>query len=900
MKYIRILSKLVLMCMAVTATSCQDDIELPNDIGTEDYGDCYFILDNGSSPTSRATYNDIENTVFDEGDIVGVFGLDSEGNLCDEEENIPYVVSVIAGTLGSDGTITPSTKRTLKPSTGREVKKNRAKYLFYYPYSKDMTLEKAKQLTHTVKGDQTKKEAYEASDLLWDVASPSDGGRYCHIVMEHAMANIIIVLDHKFYNKDKGIRISGVNTTASDVNLLTPELENMSYATDNYEESLLAWSFGQDARGSSVFRIAVPAQTIPGGSSTGAKSYFITATSSDGDIKTFKLRSDLVMKPGHNYIFQLTINAVPIQDYGDDDSWVLDVVDPDNGQLVGLLCREYIRYQPQYDHGEVLKEKPTSPQNAIYRDELTSDSEPRINSQCWVFYNLEDDGKTPDLTHGTILRLIYDVRTNLGDSDDDDLPTYGYMDKDENGNEFWNPTTIPGGRAWPSPYKLGDGINADIKGLYLAKHGYRWGYDASKQCGTSIGERQYYMHGTEIYWDGREGVNKIEYVVLPRKEASATNEEAYWQGHIAIPKDGKPYVSYSPLDYGSTIDSRGERVGFTIPHHLVDIRTAKNGKVETERYPLVKIGFNQFWMSKSFRGRTLQDGTPLKCINNPEGGHYMPNKDDWNAPRLYDSYYYPETDYLLSDGQSHRYDPMKVHNESEQECIDIGMVPGYNHTAFYNDKLIPISVEGVAEYVRPTEEIFDDFKRYVSWLFSLKMMSSDVITYWLPETQAAFTEDKFFQACDKGTYIIPNHMPYPGNISGLNLNADGGISQMTGLPKLCSDACMWIYVEDMTKYGCRILDYHPWDTWETDAVTFLNGGNYYKYDPNASIMPNAGVTQCEFYWTLTFAPVRYLLQFKVWRETCNIPRSRSMAQTTRHVSRNVYVGVDECKSKNVN
>lgn len=137
------------MCLTVAITACQDELYISGGVDIEDYGDSYFIIDTDDMPLSRATYNDINNTVFDEGDIVGVFGLDENDNICDGEENIPYSVNVIAGTLNPDGTIASSTKRTLKPATDKEVKKNRVKYLFYYPYQEDMTFADIQNLKHT-------------------------------------------------------------------------------------------------------------------------------------------------------------------------------------------------------------------------------------------------------------------------------------------------------------------------------------------------------------------------------------------------------------------------------------------------------------------------------------------------------------------------------------------------------------------------------------------------------------------------------------------------------------------------------------------------------------------------------------------------------------------------------
>ena len=40
---------------------------------------------------------------------------------------------------------------------------------------------------------------------------------------------------------------------------------------------------------------------------------------------------------------------------------------------------------------------------------------PAINSQAWVFYNIKNGSVIPDLTKGTILRIIYDINGGGGE-----------------------------------------------------------------------------------------------------------------------------------------------------------------------------------------------------------------------------------------------------------------------------------------------------------------------------------------------------------------------------------------------------------------------------------------------------------------------------------------------------
>ena len=129
----------------------------------------------------------------------------------------------------------------------------------------------------------------------------------------------------------------------------------------------------------------------------------------------------------------------------DDDSWVLDVLDPQTGQPVGLLCREYLRWN-QTDTKWDGFDDPTYPGGP--------DGPMRVNSQAWVFYNLQPDGRTPDLSEGTVLRFVYDVRKNTfrGIADDEDgyawpkPHNYAGHGADKHFGMFW-PTTVIRGKA---------------------------------------------------------------------------------------------------------------------------------------------------------------------------------------------------------------------------------------------------------------------------------------------------------------------------------------------------------------------------------------------------------------------------------------------------------------------
>lgn len=453
LSYIGYVASLFAICVLA---GCTDDLELPNptpDIPQE-LEEYYFVLDNPVMSRS-VEYTDDNHSEFTGGELLGCFALDENDNQVPNTKiNACYAVSVI-----SSENEEVNGKKVLVPNNPADkLDKGYKKYLFYYPYNKDIkSLDELKKLTHSVKPDQSKHEDYEASDLLWDVAVPTD--RFCRVEMDHAMANIIIVIDNVEYDVEKGAVVLGQPITAKNINLLAPTIDDMreesyKYGVDteqqvhNIQAHHVIYPSSRDK-----FRAAVPAwRTLKEGTD------IIKLVSLEtGKPKNFKLKTDVILEPGKNYIFTLIKKGKPQLEVDEDDSWVLDVLDPETGEPVGLLCREYLRYQRSQEI-----DCPTTPE-----DETRL---PVLNSQAWVFYNLQPGSQIPELSKGVVLRFIYDLRINLYDIK---------FDPFENNK---------GGMAWPYPHEYhaeettaGSGNKGF--GLYLADHGHRWEYKVDKGYG---------------------------------------------------------------------------------------------------------------------------------------------------------------------------------------------------------------------------------------------------------------------------------------------------------------------------------------------------------------------------------------------------------------------------------
>lgn len=901
--------------IAAVPSACTDEA-LPgagddNDAKTGEAA--YFLLTNGVADTRVAYFEgNVNHTEFANGDVVGVFALDATGKAAaaGQKANARYLVSKPVSLTNTQA----ATVASLIPvSDADELDKNMPSYLFYYPYNPAITsLDDLKDYTHTVATDQNSEAAYEQSDLLWDVASPS--GNHVEVTMEHATAQIIVYIDDANFDVDRGATLLSQPTSFSDADFTTVQRTDLSYTVSQNMENINMWHFGYDDKGRILFRAVVPAlRRLTKGTT------IIRAVNKKGETKGFSLKADLQMFPGYNYIFTLGRKAAPLPETGDDDSWVLDVLDPETGEIVGLLCREYIRYQPQHTLARDIDSNHQPDQITFpwigQRDTTihvntdgqnpTTLSGVTISSQVWVFYNLKDDNSgIPDLSKGTALRFLYDVR--------------GSVSKD--GKCF------QAASAWPAPHHCSGVYNFHLgvsnqqgnqQGLFLTDHGHDWIYDETAKIGrpSRNGEEhkgngndtddEYYefydiqsdgmpgcMHGGTIYWFGSD--NLISHYTMPTTRVS--NETARDNGHISIPCDGgKPFVSYTPVhDYRDTEhDSKGEsnKAGIVIPHYLVDTRRDTHGKVLTNRYPLVKIGFNQFWMSKSLRARTLTDGTPLVCYSKP----FVEGKDGFQVTFV-KPWYYPSMSpgYLISTKGVNSNDLIKM----DFSPLDLFGVEGmndrsipllYNTLAINNNEFPPVSADPHFSYFSPRLDDMATLANYMGWNFSAKFMSDDIRV--------------------KGDYPYPSDLEclingyslsiqsYTSNVCGLNLKAFGYYSAdlSKNLTVAASLLLKWnspIVHENMIP----LLSFETWDSW---SGTDLFPGRF--IDPNFKNISSknfgSDIVAVKAYEDSCFGSARSYASFTNqdmndrWAEE-QTRSAGSNAATPAAASRNVYVALE--------
>lgn len=834
LSYIRYVASLFAICVLA---GCADDIELPNpapDIPQELEG-YYFVLDNPVMSRS-VEYTDDNHSEFTGGELLGCFALDENDNqVPNTKTNACYAVSVVSS---EDEAV--NGKKVLVPNNPADkLDKGYKKYLFYYPYNKEIkSLDELEKLTHSVKSDQSKHEDYEASDLLWDVAVPND--RFCRVEMDHAMANIIIVIDNVEYDVDKGAFVLGQPITATGIDLTAPTIESMRSNDYKYNVASEQTTYDIPAHhtiypsSQDHFRVAVPAwRTLKEG--TGIIKLFSKET---GNPKLFHLKNDVQFEPGKNYIFTLIKKGKPQIEVTDEDSWVLDVLDPDTGEPVGLLCREYLRYQRSQEI-----DCPTTP-----KDETGL---PVLDSQAWVFYNLQPGTHIPELSKGVVLRFIYDLRINM----------YDY--------KFDPFVNNKGGLAWPYPHKYHatettDGAGNHGFGLYLADHGYRWEYKVDKgygETGEKIGD--YNMHGSTIIWNGN--INEITLCILPIREEVVTNEIAKDRGHIAISKDGV-FVSYSEIDASSNgnRDMDGCKVGFVIPHYLVDTRKNTYGDIETVRYPLVKIGFNQFWISKSFRGRTFVDGTPLVCHNiiNRQYEELVDVKNGYDDPVNAPGYLYPICSHSgCAKEPQNFWDPYSENFGDEDHIMNnpnYNFELIYNHNAFDDKRILPKSVESISEYFRPSFKGYEFLHHYLGYMSIGKMMSNRIQTRdfdtKMETDRAAFMQGKYLKEHDINVY--------PGNVSGFNLKS---FTTYDPYNKWGSDrgegGAYWLMTDNYDE-GVVIALPHSYNCWDKNCMdkSAFYYNKYYTYPVDNNIM-KCGLSQGEFNRTCLFAQIRFFLSY---------------------------------------
>lgn len=897
-----------LLALAALLTACTDDpFETPSSangdpVVPEGY---YFVLDGvlpqGSAQT-RVAYTDINHSYFEEGDRVGIYAIDDKGNrITDAPANAPYRVTNVTDI--STG-VTRQVLENVNP--GQEMPRGH-RYVIYYPYNSNMTFDRLRNLTHRVQQDQhtaptaaaENLTAYEQSDLLWDVAkdqtATGETTHYVNIRMDHAMANIILNVSEEYLSggsAEEGYEVyitnshdqaSGINLTRSldytDANG-SPWSYNTQISGGTTSVSIKMWCSGYASSGELQFRAAIPAcQTI---SATNA---FLQIPTQEGN-KQFKLKEDLPLRPGKNYIFNIRETTAPdepiIPEVTDDDSWVLDVLDPETGEPVGLLCREYLHYQPQ--------------QTTFEADETTgtkvlNDTKLAINSQAWVFYNLQPDGRTPELSKGTVLRFIYDIHINRG-----------------SGNTGTGGAITQADHWWPLPHTQPE--NETHAGLFTPEHGFKWiksptpasngnyyGISSSELTAEEARqEMQYYMHGGTITWNETE--NKIS--DFTPTNLGITNEKAKRQGHVAInPNTREISVSYSAIsDNSPYIDADNNRVGILIPRNLIDTRLNENNELETNLYPLVKIGYNQFWISKAFQVKTLADGTPLTCYNkkgNPDSNNIDERKPaavtfNDNDGAIEMGYIYPfAQDVKIINMPDTNYDPYNdptemagpQGNKWDNRTSTYKPAPLYNKPAIENSQFPPIAPENQYEYIVPTMAELKSMTNYFGFAYAAKLCSREIARSVGNQKYAYPNEQDRYTALMRGEMYLGDF--FAANISGFNLRAMGFYShQEKNGVSLGINATLILKSEPtVSPNSVAYISFSSYDVWSSDSK------------PN--FMVDEGFTYSGF-WNQYFAQVRLLMRFK--NPTSNNislstqTRSASSDDTEeKSINHNIYVPI---------
>lgn len=869
-----------LLALAALLAACTDEwMETPSSgNGNTDIPEgYYFVLDGvlpqGSAQT-RVAYTDINHSYFEEGDRVGIYAIDDEGNrITDAPANAPYRVTNVTDI--STG-VTRQVLENVNP--GQEMPRGH-RYVIYYPYNSNMTFDRLRNLPHHVQPDQhtaptaaaENLTAYEQSDLLWDVAQDQTATygttHYVNIRMNHAMANIILNVSEEYLSggsAENGYDVYIVNShdQARGINLTrsldytdsngNPWSYNTSISGGTTSVSIKMWCSGYASSGELQFRAAIPAcQTI---SATNA---FLQIPTQDGN-KQFKLNADLSLRPGKNYIFNIRENGGSIiPEVTDDDSWVLDVLDPETGDPVGLLCREYLHYQPQ--HTSITE------QDKITGTKVNINGETKqcISSQAWVFYKLQPNSTIPNLNTGTVLCFIYDIHIN--DNYNSDAAHF-----------------------WPLPhYQSKEQVH---QGLFTPEHGFKWimnptpiagdnyyGISSSEVPANALQpdqqEQQYYMHGGTISWDG---INNC--ITGFTSTEQITNSQAKENGHIAIKSDGTAEVSYTPID-----DETG-KIGIIIPRYLIDQRINDAGELETNRYPLVKIGYNQFWMSQPLRTTSLTDGTPITCYNkkgtddNPKPaqvtfnagdnvgiGYIYPFTKDPNITKVYDPYNDAKemAGGIVVDGRESSFQPS----------------PLYNKAAVEDDKFVPISYNSDFYYVMPTADDMQQMTNYFGYLFAAKMCTRE-IAQTTGAGGDAFAYDKY-TAITRGETQQQGTNYYTANISGFNLRAIGNLLGNTAdYAGLGEDAALILKSDDPNSVA--YINFHAYDPWSTRDMITENGYSY------------------GYYYTNYFAQVRLLMKYRNQDDTggstssniSSITRSASSEDTEgKSINHNIYVPI---------
>lgn len=819
-----------LVTLVALATACSDELpwqetnESGNNIpGLENYD---FIIASEDFHT-RAVQSDHYHSEFANNDLIGAFSLQYpqvDGNLDitaaatgwregEKNQNSLYTVHVLSNLeQGNDGM--QRLQVLAGPTDGTALTIQKGGYLLYYPYREEWkeakfdrnaqssSADNLANLSYTVETDQRSDENFEKSDLLWDVVTtensytgdkidPSQNSNPIKVFMDHAMATIVVKIDRNNIDPDYGVKLLNLFDTASGLDLtqnvhLAEDATNVDpssptqlcerghqlrcryratdrdgntsdeYRTASIDMHVESYTDPYDPD-LTVYRAAVPAyQTISNGRGILSAKVIAERDPINGDIKTdvatYTVSSDITLLPGHNYIFTLLSDLPPaIKDVSDEDSWVLDVFDPETNDVVGLLCREYLRYQPDHTGlDNTNKEDDITGKECIAADGTATKY---ISSQAWVFYPISEKPdlkakKIPDLNKGTVLRFIYDIRSAF------------------NGSSEYNNETYSG---WPYPHIYGMNNTNVSQGIFTPEHGHRW-VKGPRNAQSSKDWVEHYMHGGTIEWkktkdkDGNDYYH-IERFILP--EQQITNETAKLFGHIAIDSEGNAFVSYSQFsgnpDKGKVVeDVEGKKVAYTREHYLVDDKDTR--RIE---YPLVKIGYNNFWTSKALRRN--DEGSNLKRFNDTSDPYRLQYtlddlKDDKGNCQA--GYLYP-----VANGTDYKF---SAYSDSKDKRDKFPLL--YNFKAIADPDFVPSNTGDITSTDRfrcflPKRYQFQRNLAYFGWKFGAKLMTS------YSRIRNESMPDGFVQTCEEAflenRIINQGYNSYAANISGFNLRTNG-------------------------------------------------------------------------------------------------------------------------------
>lgn len=822
--------RLAAILSVILIFACQDEDIIPNSNNNPAATDAFwsqydFILSENEALT-RVSYSNTMHSYFDEADEIGVFVVDDQGNLqtaTNNNANIHYAVRTVTNLQTND-------KRQVlvpfDPNVAVE-KSSDYHYVLYYPYKAEMTLDQLKDYTHTVATDQSTKDAFEASDLLWCYYTPPTDTEAYEIDFDHAMAQIVLQLTGKYVpgeeNEATDLHLLNMPIQAYNINLLQTCSDAFSYNSEPGENGIKAWRWGEDeTTGDVLYRVCVPAHTITSGAP------IVKVFSGSDNTKEYKLSADLTLKPGYTYTFTFGKSETSEIEISDEDSWLFDVYDPETNERVGLLCREYLRYQPEagYKH----------------TGDLTEDGQSKyINSQALVFYKLRNDG-TPELKEGTVLRFTYDLQVNFSNAP-------------SGANAFDNTQAY-----FPYPHE-----NAVRQGMFLPEHGYYWtvqsqgNYIAEGKYGTELrvegatdlrmNEQNYHMHGGTIEWGYATDHSYIKSFTLPQEDqySSATildgvkigddsgyitNKQAYYFGHIAIDNAGNASVSYSPIRKDNkTRDMEGNKVGRLEEHFLVDRRKTKTGDEEVNQYPLVKIGHNQFWMSKSLRTHILTNGTPITCYNSNSGAGVT-----FSPSNILDAgYVYPYST-TIKNNNGKNYDPSnneeEMHPSSHSTLfpnMDFSVAPFYNKAAVENENFVPISSVPQLYYEMPTQVQMHDMVQYCGNMFAGKL-STNMVMKKIGDSYVNTYEgySKEYYSALYGLVCDNQGNHYCANISGFNMKARGYFEPVNhDVMDLNKDAVIILKSSDQAQAGVDYFTFHLYNPFEASDYSKMLSTNQY-------------------------------------------------------------------------